>query len=213
MEQQDMNLRIVTGNKTDITCKEYTIHKDGRTGHVYVPVTEFPDAQEKVLSENWNLKDIKLQEHKPFETCVQVNFDVDKRILKAIYSNGKYKWISMREWQDDQWQENPEYKDSWISEVNIKPYYYTDDYGQDKIAGQLKYMELNINKPLYGYIYNQPVADPYMPNKHVSASSHKEHDIYEELLAEPTKEEKLVTIIHKLGFSPKEAIKILLEEV
>lgn len=195
----------------------FDYHGGREHGRFFIPIHMWPELESRVLNEDWNLRDVR-EDDGVFRTYVEANFKVTDPIIKIMYSNNKWKWITAEDWQTD-----PKYKDCYISEIKLKPYYYTDDYGQTKIAGQLKFMELNIDEPLYEFASLkkedklskildemeskiEPTVDVVEP-KEIVAEEHKAVNI------DTSNDAQLVNVVAALGYTPKQAIKILLEVI
>ncbi len=195
-------LRLVSYRPGDIWCEEYKVKRDASRSHFYVPVFEFPEIEERVLNEDWNLKDI-LHSGK-YRTFLEANVDVYAKIIKVTHSDGKYVWICAVDWQYDSI-----YRDARISEMMLKPYFYTDEYGRNMIAGQLKFMELKVDIPTTQnntMLSNKIDVDVDVKSGAAVATTECE-------TVPNAANTQLVNVIKALGLTPKEAIKILIEEV
>lgn len=179
----------ILANKGDFDAEAYTVNRDGLRGRIYIPVHKYPEIEEQVLQQNWNIRDVLTEGG--YKTYLEVNFELDAATVKVCYSNNRYEWISVREWQT-----NPAYEKSWIHEMKISPYFFTDVYQQELIAGQLKFAEIHMEEDVV------PVA-PDTWNKPDTSTSNNNRDL----------SLQLVNVVYALGLTPKDAIKILIEEV
>lgn len=197
-------LRIQSYKPGDIWCEDYKLKRDTSRSHFYVPVFEFPEIEERVLNEDWNIRDV-LYDGK-YRTFVEANVDVYAKIIKAVQPDGKYVWISATDWQCDS-----SYKDAKISEIMLKPYFYVDESKRNMIAGQLKFMELKVDGPVSSDTSKEPkLTDSAYSVKSAVTYSRPVSIVDTDTIVTPS---QLVDIIKALGYSPKDTINILLNEV
>lgn len=202
---------ILQSSKGQVWIDSYSINRDNVRGKFYIPVYQFEELQDRILQENWNVRDI--MQDKVYQTFLEVNFDRSAAIIKVMYSNNRYEWISFESYEN-----NEKYQKGWISHIKVNPYFYVDDYGQTLIAGQLRFLELNL--------------DELMPELSISDEDDKLSKILSDDTPQrswicpesqrveinrddstPALDRQLVNVIRALGLSPKEAIKILVDHI
>lgn len=164
-----------------IQATDFSINNTKGRGRFHVPIFQYPDIEDRVLQEDWNTKDIK--HNGVYKTFLEVNFDLSAAIIKAKSTQSEWTWQSVQQWC--------EHKGS-IVEMKISPYFYTDEYGRDLIAGQLRYLET--------YVESDTTADNQINKDSISAHN-------------TVAQSQLVNVVYALGLTPKDAIKLLLEEV
>lgn len=185
-------------------------HTSNSRCHFYLPVFKFPEVAERVLAENWNLDDVFWNNR--YETFVEVTTDYEAKVIKLYFNDGKYKWVSMKDYQEDE-----RYKSAYISEVLIRPYFYTDDYGRELIAGQLKFMKLNIKRDM-----TEEEIQECIPERNTNSYENQARMFVSgaaQPVITPTINQASVTavpfveIVKMYGLTPKQAIMLLLEEM
>lgn len=186
---------------------DYSVNQDGIHGKFYIPVYKWPEQERRVLNENWNLKDIR-DKNGIFQTYVEANFKLSEAIVKVMYSNQRYEWTSIENWQND-----PKYIASYVTEFKLKPYFYTDDYGQSMIAGQLKFMEIHIDEPLYKLSSSKKEDKLNQILNEMESKLEEPAPVVASESTSTSNDTQLINVVKALGYTPKEAIKALLEVI
>lgn len=168
-----------------------TTHRDQKSGHFFIPIYEFPEVLERALSENWNLIDV--MTNNQYEQFLEVNADFDNNCIKLCYADGTFTWMSVKEWWDNQ----KTYSKGDIKEIVLKPYYYSGEFRNDMIAGQLRFMRIDMP------VITDPDGTKFTPK----------FDKPSETKSNQVTPRQLRAVVEALGLSPKEAIELLLKEL
>lgn len=185
--------------------------------------------ENKVFGEEWDIVDATYPGEKYYYTWLKVAYFGDKVPVKVTYSNGTHRWKPMGELlaiiKDKTFGNNVSFR---ITEMRIRPYRYTDDYGHNRIAGQLQFVGVESDETYYPRYVSDQLPDeidkvdiPEEVEKAVTENStvssfDLEHDkpIPEKVDLTPVvdiRKHKLFKMLELIDMEPKEALKILIE--
>jgi hypothetical protein len=185
--------------------------------------------ENKVFGEEWDIVDATYPGEKYYYTWLKVAYFGDKVPVKVTYSNGTHRWKQMGELlaiiKDKTFGNNISFR---ITEMRIRPYRYTDDYGHNRIAGQLQFVGVESDETYYPRYVSDQLPDeidkvdiPEEVEKAVTENStvssfDLEHDkpiiANDEITpAYDYRKDKLFKLLDLIDMEPKEALKILIE--
>lgn len=185
--------------------------------------------ENKIFSEEWDIVDATYPGEAYYYTWLKVAYFGDKVPVKVTYSNGTHRWKSMGELlaliKDKTFGNNYSFR---ITEMRVRPYKYTDDYGHNRIAGQLQFVGVESDETYYPRFVSDQLPDeidkmdiPEEVEKAVSenptvSSFDLEHDkpipVKEDITpAYDYRKDKLFKLLELIDMEPKEALKILVE--
>jgi hypothetical protein len=185
--------------------------------------------ENKVFEEEWDIVDATYPGEKYYYTWLKVAYFGDKVPVKVTYSNGTHRWKQMGELlaiiKDKTFGNNISFR---ITEMRIRPYRYTDDYGHNRIAGQLQFVGVESDETYYPRYVSDQLPDeidkvdiPEEVEKAVTENStvssfDLEHDrpiiANDEITpAYDYRKDKLFKLLDLIDMEPKEALKILIE--
>lgn len=184
----------------------------------------------KIFSEEWDVVDATYPGEKYYYTWIKVTYFGNKVPVKVTYSNGTHKWKAMNDLladiKDKTFDDSHSFR---ITEMRIRPYRYTDDYGHNRIAGQLQFVGVESDETYYPRFVSDQLPDeidkmdiPEEVEKAVSenptvSSFDLEHDKPKSVKDEPKsvdvdiRKRKLFSVLELIEMEPKEALKILIE--
>lgn len=186
--------------------------------------------ENKIFSEEWDIVDATYPgKNTHYYTWLKVTYFSNKVPVKVTYSNGTHKWKSMNDLLDDI--KNKSFDDGHsfiITEMRVRPYRYTDDYGHIRIAGQLQFVGVESDDTYYPKFVSdqlpeeidkidipEEVEKAVIENPTVS-SFDLEHDAPKNIekpieTAYDERKRKLFKILELIDMEPREALKILIE--
>lgn len=187
--------------------------------------------ENKVFGEEWDIVDATYPGEKYYYTWLKVTYFGNKVPVKVTYSNGTHKWKAMNDLLDDiknRSFDNGQPLSFRITEMRVRPYRYTDDYGHIRIAGQLQFVGVESDDTYYPRFVSDQLPDeidkmdiPEEVEKAVSENStvssfDLEHDVPKNIeepieTAYDVRKRKLFKILELIDMEPKEALKILIE--
>ena len=197
-------IRLVLGKTDNLHICDYYMNDNAERGKFFIPVYQDTELEDRVLLENWNIRDIRCEGK--FRTFLEVNFDATKAIVKITYADA-VTWITVDDWYDSE-----KYKNGRIHEINIKPYFYSDEYRRNLIAGQLRFLEIDMTACTNAAsATNHTSSDSTSLQEFVNPGSASTQ--VAKSISKSDKHMQLVNIVYALGLTPKDAIKMLIEEV
>lgn len=197
-------IRLVLGKTDNLNICDYYMNDNSAKGKFFIPAYQDTELEDRVLQENWNIRDIRYDGK--FRTFLEVNFDATKAIVKITYADA-VTWITVKDWYDSE-----KYKSGRIHEINIKPYFYSDEYGRNLIAGQLRFLEIDMTAHTNASsAVSHTSSDSTSLQEFVNSGSASAQ--VTESTSKSDKHMQLVNIVYALGLTPKDAIKMLIEEV
>lgn len=116
--------------------------------------------ENKVFGEEWDIVDATYPGEKHYYTWLKISYFGDKVPVKVTYSNGTHRWKPMGELlaliKDKTFGNNTSFR---ITEMRIRPYRYTDDYGHNRIAGQLQFVGVESDETYYPKFVSDQLPD------------------------------------------------------
>lgn len=213
-------------------------NNDTKRGWFAVSLKDYENQplENKVFSEEWDIVDATYPGEAYYYTWLKVTYFGDKVPVKVTYSNGTHKWESMGELlaliKDKTFGNNYSFR---ITEMRVRPYKYTDDYGHNRIAGQLQFVGVESDETYYPKYVSNKVDIPEEVEKavvenHTVSSFDLEHDKPKSVKDEPEsviyydnvttitnkvevdiRKNKLFKALELIEIEPREALKILVE--
>lgn len=114
----------------------------------------------KVFNEEWDIVDATYPGEKYYYTWIKVTYFGNKVPVKVTYSNGTHKWKAMNDLltdiKDKTFDDSHSFR---ITEMRIRPYRYTDDYGHNRIAGQLQFVGVESDETYYPRFISDQLPD------------------------------------------------------
>lgn len=185
--------------------------------------------ESKIFGEEWDVVDATYPGEKYYYTWIKVTYFGNKVPVKVTYSNGTHKWKAMNDLladiKDKTFDDSHSFR---ITEMRIRPYRYTDDYGHNRIAGQLQFVGVESDLTYYPKFVSDQLPDEIdkmdipeevekavIENPTVS-SFDLEHDKPIPVKVDITpaydwRKDKLFKALDLIEMEPKEALKILIE--
>jgi len=174
--------------------------------------------ENKVFGEEWDIVDATYPGEAYYYTWLKVTYFGDKVPVKVTYSNGTHRWRSMGELlaliKDKTFGNNYSFR---ITEMRVRPYKYTDDYGHNRIAGQLQFVGVESDETYYPKFVSEKVDIPEEVEKAVK--DEPESVIYYDNVptitnkvdAADIRKNKLFKALQLIDMEPREALKILVD--
>jgi hypothetical protein len=199
-------------------------NNDTKRGWFAVSLKDYENQplENKVFSEEWDVVDATYPGEAYYYTWLKVTYFGDKVPVKVTYSNGTHRWKPMGEIlaliKDRTFGNNYSFR---ITEMRVRPYKYTDDYGHNRIAGQLQFVGVESDETYYPKYVSEKVDIPEEVEQAVTENStvssfDLEHDkpivANDEITpAYDYRKDKLFKLLDLIDMEPKEALKILVD--
>lgn len=235
MEKMNIEPIVMTNKYNKIFIHPIIGNFNETTGRGWFAVSlkdyENQPLENKVFGEEWDIVDATYPGEKYYYTWLKVTYFSNKVPVKVTYSNGTHKWKAMNDLLDDiknRSFDNGQSLSFRITEMRVRPYRYTDDYGHIRIAGQLQFVGVESDDTYYPRFVSDQLPEeidkmdiPEEVEKAVSenptvSSFDIEHDkpiaMNEDITpAYDYRKDKLFKLLELIDMEPKEALKILIE--
>ena len=239
MERNELEPIIMTNKYSKIFIHPLIGKFNNETNRGWFAVSlkdyENQPLETKIFSEEWDIVDATYLGEAYYYTWLKVAYFGDKVPVKVTYTNGTHRWKSMGELlaliKDKTFGNDYSFR---ITEMRVRPYKYTDDYGHNRVAGQLQFVGVESDETYYPKYVSNKVDIPEEVEKAVSenptvSSFDLEHDKPKSVKNEPEsvyydnvpaitnnvevdiRKRKLFSVLELIDMEPREALKILVE--